>query len=389
MKYNFDEIINRENTDCLKWDCREQFFGRNDIIPLWVADMDFKTPDFIIDALRQRLEHEIMAYAYRPDSFFKAAQGWLKRRNGWNTDINHMTFTPGIVSALDIAVSACTNAGDKIVVQPPVYNPFFTAVQNHGRELVYNPLTEKDGYYTIDFDDLENKLANGAKMLILCNPHNPVGRVWTKDELLQIGNLCVKHNVIIISDEIHSDLIFKPYKHVHIASLSEEIGKQTLTFFAPSKTFNIAGLSTAIAHSVNPDILGAFKAKLESYHVQMGNIFGNVALEAAYNKGDEWLEQLLDYIEGNIDWVKNYIETNIPQIKVQKAESTYLMWLDCRALNLSQPNLVDFMVNKAHLALNDGAIFGKEGEGFMRLNAACPRATLKAAMEQLKQAINA
>ena len=320
MKYNFDEIINRENTNCIKWDYRNEVFQNPDVIPLWVADMDFKTPDFIMDAIRKMAEHEIMGYCFRPASFFESARDWLKRRNNWQTDSKDMSFIPGIVPALGFAVEAFTNKGDKIVVQTPVYHPFFAAVKDHDRELVENSLTEKDGYYTIDFKDLETKLSGGAKMLILCNPHNPVGRVWTKDELQKIGDLCVKYDIMIVSDEIHSDLVFKPHKHIHIASLSDDIAKRTITFIAPSKTFNQAGLATAIAHSVNEEILKAFNKQLEIWHVGMGNIFGNVALEAAYKYGDEWLDQLLEYLDGNMEYIKSYLEENIPQVKTRKSE---------------------------------------------------------------------
>lgn len=388
MKYNFDEIVNRENTQCIKWDNRESVFGRRDVIPMWIADMDFKTPDFIIDALKKRLEHEVMAYVFRPDSFYESASKWIERRNGWQVNSKDMVFTPGVVPALEFAVEAYTTPGDKIVVQPPVYTPFFNAVKNHKRELVENPLIETNGYYTINFDDLEQKFADGAKMLIFCSPHNPVGRVWTKDELLRLGNLCVKYNVILIADEIHSDLIFKPHKHIHIAALSDKIAQLTLTCFAPSKTFNIAGLSTAMVHSANPEILDKFRDQIQIYHAHMGNIFGNIALETAYSHGDEWLDQLLTYLEGNIDWVITYLKNNIPEVKAFKNEGTYLMWLDFRAFNICQTSLKDFMINDAGLGLNCGEIFGKEGKGFMRLNVACPRQIIEKAMHQLKHAID-
>ena len=388
MKYNFDEIINRENTNSIKWDFRKDIFGKADVIPLWVADMDFRTPDFILNAIRERAQHEILGYTYHSESFFGAARDWLLRRNGWQTDIKDMAFSPGIVPALSFAVKAFTNKGDTILIQPPTYMPFFSVISEHKRTMLSNPLIETDGYYEIDFDDFEQKLAGGVKLFIFCNPHNPVGRVWTKDELLKIGNLCVKYNVKIISDEIHSDLIFKPNKHIHLASLSNEIAQQTLTCIAPSKTFNLAGLSSSIVHSVNPDILNTFNSCIKLYHADMGNLFGNVALETAYKQGDDWLEQLLEYIEGNIDWVKSYLDKNIPQISVWKTEGTYFMWLNFKKLNLSQTKLNNFLINNAGLGLNDGVSFGKNGYGFMRLNTACPRALLQKAMQQLKSAVD-
>ena len=388
MKYDFDEIISRENTNSLKWDCCEVFFEKNDIIPLWVADMDFKTPDFVIDAIRKRAEHEIMAYTFRADSFFESARDWLYRRNGWQIDIKSMAYAPGVVPALNFAVESLTNPNDKIVIQTPVYPPFFNAVTDNGRTLVENPLIEKNGYYTIDFDNLEQKLADDAKMFIFCNPHNPVGRVWNKSELSRIAELCVKYNVKLISDEIHSDLIFKHNKHTYIASLSDEIAQLTLTCIAPSKTFNLAGFATAIVHSLNSDILSTFNKRIERYHIGMGNIFGNVAFEAAYKYGDEWLNQLLEYLDDNAEWVCNYLNENIPIVKACKPEGTYLMWLDFRELNMGVKELRNFLIHNAGIGLNDGFTFGKGGIGFMRLNIACSRTILKKALLQLKQAID-
>ncbi|MDR1055349.1 MAG: PatB family C-S lyase [Prevotellaceae bacterium] len=383
MNYNFDEIINRENTNCIKWDLRESVFGRADVLPAWVADMDFRTPDFVMNAIREKAEHEIMGYVFRPQSFFDSVRDWLKRRNGWQTDSKDMVFTPGIVPALNFSVEVFTDKGDKVVIQPPVYTPFFGAIKDHERELIENPLVEKDGYYTIDFEDMERKLANNAKMFILCNPHNPVGRVWTKEELLQIGNLCVKHNVLIISDEIHCDLVFKPNKHIHIASLSDQIAQLTLTCLAPSKTFNMAGFATSIAHSANSEILKKFNSFIERYHLNMGNIFGNIAFEAAYKYGDDWLDQLLDYVKANMEYVEAFLKENMPEIRTRKNEGTYLMWLDFKAFNLKDSDLNDMLINKAGLGLNSGIMFGLEGKGFMRLNVACPRATLEKVMKQL------
>ena len=385
--YNFNEIIDRSNTRCIKWDACTEFFGTDDVLPLWVADMDFRTPDFIIEALRKRLDHEILGYHFHPESFYKALQQWVWRRAQWNIKLEDMTFSPGIVPAINFAVQTLTITGDKIMINRPVYHPFIFAINDHHRRLINSPLKETNGKYCIDFDDLEKKLSDGVKMYILCSPHNPVGRIWSFDELKLIGNLCVKYNVILVADEIHSDLIIKPHKHTHIASISPEIAQQTLTFLAPSKTFNLAGVFTSIVHSENKQFLDSFKQYVNKMHVGYGNIFGDIALEAAYNHGDEWLEQLLDYIDGNCDFVINFLKEHIPAITTEKPEGTYMMWLDCKRLNLAPKKLDDFMIKKAKLALSSGHIFGKEGNGFMRLNVATQRSILTQAMQQLKQAI--
>lgn len=387
--YNFDKVIDRKGTDCAKWDGYQGIFGTDDVLPLWVADMDFQTPDFIIDALKKRLEHDILGYSVRSDSFFLATKNWVKRHGNWDIKSHELCFTPGIVPALNFAVNAFTQPGDKILINTPVYHPFFFAVNDHNRQLVESSLIEDKGYYTLDFEDIEKKLADGVKMYIFCSPHNPVGRVWTKNELEKIGELCVKYNVLLISDEIHSDLVFKPNQHIHMASISEKIAQKTLTFIAPSKTFNLAGVSTSVAHSSNADILCMFNSYIAKMHLSMGTIFGDIALEAAYNFGDDWLEQLLSYLDENFEYIIRFLENHIPQIKTLKPEGTYLMWLDCRDLGMTNKNLTDFMVNKAKLAMNPGTLFGIDGAGFMRLNAAAPRSILEEAMQRLKNAISA
>jgi cystathionine beta-lyase len=386
MIYNFDEIVERKDTNCEKWDNCKARFGRNDLLPLWVADMDFKTPDFIIDALKHRLEHEILGYQIRPASFYSAVKNWLQRR-GWEIDSHKIGFSPGVVPAINFAVEALTNPGDRILINTPVYHPFMYAINNHGRTLVKSSLVNSgNGYYTIDFDDFEKKLANGVKMYIMCNPHNPVGRVWTLDELTRIGELCLKYNVAVISDEIHSDLVFKPHKHTYFASISEKIAQQTVTFIAPSKTFNIAGLSSSVVYSDNAALHEKFSKFVNSFNISAGTIFGDIALEAAYTHGDEWLEQLLEYLDGNFEYVVNYLTKYVPRIKTRKPEGTYLMWLDCSELRMTPSQRSDFLVSKAGLALNPGHIFGEEGELFVRLNVATQRAMLEKAMENLRNA---
>ena len=387
MKYNFDELIDRRNTNCEKWDNCSARFGKNDLLPLWVADMDFKTPDFIINALKRRLDHEVLGYMVRPQSFFDSVKNWLKPR-GWEIDTTKLAFTPGIVPAINFAVQLFTKPGDKVLINSPVYHPFMFAINDNGRELVKSPLINDNGYYTIDFEDFEKKLASGVKLLIFCNPHNPVGRVWTREELQKVGELCLKYNVLVISDEIHSDLIFKPHTHTYFASISDEIAQNTLTFLAPSKTFNIAGLSVSVAYSDNSDIYNKFNKYVETLHVCAGTLFGDIAFETAYNEGQEWLNQLLEYLDGNFEFVIDYLEKNIPQIKTRKPEGTYLMWLDCRELCMDCEKLQEFMINKAGLALNPGLIFGDEGRQFMRLNTATPRTNLQKALENIKKAVD-
>ncbi|MDR1341292.1 MAG: PatB family C-S lyase [Prevotellaceae bacterium] len=386
MVYNFDELVERKDTNCEKWDnCRDRF-GRNDLLPLWVADMDFKTPDFIIDALKQRLEHEVLGYQIRPASFYNAVENWLHRR-GWQIDPHKISFSPGVVPAINFAVDVFTNPGDRILINTPVYHPFMYAINRHRRTLVKSSLINSgEGRYTLDFDDFEKKLADGVKMYIMCSPHNPVGRVWTLEELTRIGELCLKYNVLVVSDEIHSDLVFKPHRHTYFASISEKIARQTVTFIAPSKTFNIAGLSSSIVYSDNEALHEKFSKFVNSFSISAGTIFGDVALEAAYTHGDNWLSQLLDYLDGNFEYVVDYLKKYVPRIKTGKPEGTYLMWLDCSELNMTSSQIQDFLVSKAGLALNPGHIFGEEGEFFVRLNAATQRAILEKAMDSLRDA---
>ena len=386
--YNFDEIIPRENTDCVKYDIRKVIFGTEEVLPMWVADMDFRTPDFIIDAIKKRLEHEILGYTFRGKSFTDSIIKWNKKRHGWHIKPGWISFSPGVVPAVNMLVLSLTNPGDKIIVQPPVYFPFFSAVNNNDRTLVENPLKLENGRLSMDFDDLAKK-AKGATMMIISHPHNPGGSVWTKDELTRMAEICLENDVIIVSDEIHSDLIFPQFKHIPLASLSDEIARQTITCNAPSKTFNLAGLATSYLVISNNDYLEKYNAMLnDKIHANMGNVFGPVALQAAYDHGESWLDQLLDYVWKNVEYVAAFCENNMPEIKVIKPESTYMIWLDCRALNMKGDALKDFFIKKAGLGFNDGQVFGTGGEGFMRMNVACPRFTVEEAMKKLAHAVN-
>lgn len=384
MKYNFDEQIERCGTACEKYDSREAVFGNGNVIPLWVADMDFRVAPEILDSLRRRIEHGVLGYPTVATSCYHAVASWVKRRNGWDIKHEWITFCPGVVPALSLSVQAFTKPHDKVLIQSPVYPPFFSTVRSNDRTVIESPLLEADGYYTMDFDDLDAKLKD-ASLLILCNPHNPVGRAWKRDELMRLGELCVKHGVTVLSDEIHADLLMPPHKHTHFASLSPEIADCTITFMAASKSFNIAGLSLGVGISSNPELLAKYN-NLSRRNFLGENTFGLLGLEAAFNHGEAWLGQLVGYLSDNADYVVSFIREQLPKVRVRKQEATYLMWVDFRNLAMSQDELVDFMVNEAGLGLNNGRNFGENGAGFMRLNLACPRATLEKAMEQLKAA---
>ena len=386
MNFNFDQIIDRKGSSCIKYDGMEKFLGADDALPMWVADMDFLTPNYITDAIITRAEHGVFGYPMREESYFISLMGWLKRRHQWEVMRDWITFCPGVVPAVNMAVLAFTQPGDKIITQPPVYFPFFTAVNDHKRELVYNQLILKGGRLCMDFDNLEKLASEGAKMLILSNPHNPGGSVWTRDELTQMAEICLKYNVLIISDEIHCDLIYKPFKHTPVASLSHEISMQTITTVAPSKTFNLSGLSTSSVIIENDSLRRKFTATLDHLHIGGGNIFGNIASEEAYQHGDQYVDELMEYLMQNIETLEEYVATNLPKIKVIRPESTFLVWLDCREMGMNDNDLNNFFLLKAKIGLNPGIMFGPGGEGFMRMNIGCPKATLLQGLGQIKEA---
>ena len=388
MIYNFDEIIERSNTACVKYDLRKAFFGNEQVIPMWVADMDFRTPEFVINAIRQRAEHEILGYSIRPETYFTSLINWLRRRHNWEIQQEWIAFSPGIVPAVNMAVMAFSKRRDKIIVQPPVYFPFFDAVKKHGRKLVYNQLILENGRYRMDYENLEQLCREGARMLILSNPHNPAGSAWTSTELERMATICLKYKVLIVSDEIHGDLVNRGYKHTVLASLSPEIAAQTITMTAPSKTFNMAGMATASVIISNPLLRRKFWKVLDAIHIEMGNLFGNIASEAAYTHGDAWLDQLLGYIDDNINTLIDFAGKELPQLKVIRPEATYMAWLDFTQTGMDSVELKKFLIDKAGIGLNEGIQFGPGGEGFMRINLACPRQTLLKALQQLKEAFN-
>lgn len=387
MKYNFDEIIDRRGTDCIKWDAVGERWGRNDLLPLWVADMDFRTPPFVIDALKKRLEHEILGYTFACEEWYTSIINWLQQRYQWKVTREMLTFVPGIVRGLAFAIQCFTEKGDKVMVMPPVYHPFFLVTEKNRREVVYSPLVLRDGQYYIDFERFR-KDVQGCKMLILSNPHNPGGRVWTAEELEQIAEICYESGTLVISDEIHADLTLPPYKHSTFALVSDKARRNSLVFMSPSKAFNMPGLASSYCIIENDGIRHRFQEYMEASELNEGHLFAYLSVAAAYTNGTEWLDQVIAYIQANIDFTEKYLRDYIPGIHMIRPQASYLIFLDCRALGLSQKELVDLFVDGAHLALNNGTTFGKEGEGFMRLNVACPRSVLEKALGQLREACN-
>ena len=387
MKYNFDEVIERKETDSVKWDGVESRWGRNDLIPMWVADMDFRTAPFVVEALKKRLEHEVLGYTLACKEWSESIVKWLRNRHGWAIRENMLTFTPGIVRGLAFAVQCFTEKGDKIMVMPPVYHPFFLVSERNERQVVFSPLVLKEGSLYIDFDRFEKDIA-GCKLLILSNPHNPGGRVWTKEELHRIAEICYDKGTLVISDEIHADLTLPPYHHSTFALVSEKARMNSLVFMSPSKAFNMPGLASSYVVIENESLLNRFRTFMEASEFNEGHLFAYLSVAAAYSHGTEWLDQVIDYIQGNIDFTENFLKTNIPVIGMIRPQASYLIFLDCRKLGLKQEELNRLFVEDAHLALNDGTTFGKEGEGFMRLNVACPRSVLAQALQQLERAVS-
>ena len=388
MRYNFDEIIERKNTDCVKYDKLESYFGAKDLLPLWVADMDFKVPPCISESIIERANHEIYGYTFRGDSCINSIQNWLKTRHDWAIPKDWISSSPGVVTGLSILLMSLTNEGDQIAIQSPVYHPFAQVINDTKRKLVVNPLRLTDEGYQMDFEQLEELAKNGLTALVLSNPHNPVGRVFTKEELVQLGNLANTYDFLIISDEIHQDLIYEGYKHIPLASLSDELAQRTITCIAPSKTFNVAGLASSVIIIPNAKLKQKFETLLSSLHLNSGNLFGHTAMQAGYEDGAEWLDQLMAYLKGNVDFLRSYLKENIPTIKLIEPEATYLLWLDCRSLNIDTEKLNKLLIQKAGLALNKGTTFGNDGEGFLRINIGCPRSVLEKALEKIKLTVD-
>lgn len=386
MKYNFDEIVDRRDTDCVKWDSIKETYNKKDLLPMWVADMDFKAPPEVLKEISERVEHGVIGYNCMTDSLYNSIIKWVKDRYNWEIKKEWIVFTPGVVAGFNFGIRALTNKSEGVVIQPPVYPPFFNVVNNLERNLIESPLAVEDGKYSIDYQDLEEKL-DTSKVLLFCSPHNPVGKVWSKEELTKLKDIIVEKEGFIISDEIHSDLVYKSNKHVMIASLSKEIEQRSITLIAPSKTFNLAGLFTSVAIIPNDEIRDKVVKIIDGNSIGHVNVFGMIGLETAYTYGGEWLDQLLDYIESNADYVVDFIGKNIKEIKVNKPDGTFLMWLDCRSLGLNHEELHKLMIDEGKILLNDGFTFGKEGDGFLRLNIGCTRETLIEGLNRIEKAI--
>jgi cysteine-S-conjugate beta-lyase len=390
MKYDFGKPINRRNTASYKWDGAHLFLGERakDALPMWVADMDFGVPREVIDALKKTADHGIYGYSLTPDSYYDAVIRWMDRWYDWRIKREWIHHSPGVVPGLNCLVQAFTEKGDNIAIQPPVYYPFTNCIVNNDRKVVHNCLKLRDDRYAMDYDDLEEKLAaNNIKMLILCNPHNPVGRVWTKEELVKLGQICFKHNVLVVSDEIHADLTFRGFSTTAFANISDDFAQNTIVCTAASKTFNLAGLQTSNIIIPNERLGRIFSDHMKKLNLLRPNLFGQVATETAYNCGEEWLHQVKDYLQQNRDFIIRFIADNITGIKVIEPEGTYLVWLDCRGLGMEERELRIFMLDKARVALDDGYLFGPGGEKFTRMNIACTRATLQEALGRIEQAV--
>ena len=389
MKFNFNEKVDRSKNHAAKWEEMGAKFGSNDLLPMWIADMDIKTAPEIVEAIKEKADQAIFGYVYRPASYYETAAAWCEKRFGYKIDPKILIHSPGVVPSMNMLVKMLTKEDEKVLIQIPVYPPFAASVKTGKRTLVTNELVkDENGYYTIDFEDLEKKLSDEkVTLMILCNPHNPVGRVWKKEELQKIGDLCVKYNVRILADEIWRDLVLPGYTHTPIASLSREIENITITCFSPTKTFNIAGLQASFAVFPREEEWKAFDNELGEMDIKRNNPFSLVGFEAAYNHGEEWLSELLVHLEGNAQYVADFVKERLPEIKTVKPEGTYLMWLDFNGLNIAPEEITDMLIKDAKVAMNDGASFGANGKGFARMNIACPRYMVEDAMARIEKAV--
>lgn len=388
MKFNFDKIIDRTNNFSAKWSEMNKNFGTNNLLPMWVADMDFLTAPCVMEALKDRLEQGIFGYTTRPSSYNESIVNWLDNRFNWKINQEWLMFSPAVITSISLLIQNLTQKNDRIMIQEPVYSPFHSIVESNERNLVISPLVKlDDGSYVMDYEDIEAKIKD-VKVFILCNPHNPVGRVWTREELTRLGEICLKHNVLVISDEIHSDIILKNHKHTPFASISKEFRENTITCMAPTKTFNLAGLQSSFLVISNPYYYEVMDKAFSRLDIKRNNAFSLVATEAAYNYGEDWLYELIKYIEDNVDFAIDYIKNHIPQLKVKKPEGTYLLWVDFSNLNVDKKDLKNALINKGRIALSDGSSFGIGGDGYYRINLACPRSMVLEGLKRIEFAIN-
>lgn len=386
MKYNFDEIIDRRGTDCEKYDNLQVRFGREDILPMWVADMDFRVAPAVAEAALDCCRKGVFGYTFRSEEAKQAFVDWVGRRYGWQVDLSWLSSSPGVVTALALAVRALTAEGDKVLIQTPVYPPFYAVARENHRELVCSSLLIRNGRYEVNWEDFEDKIKQGVKLFILCNSHNPVGRVWSREELKRMGDLCCRYGVWIVSDEIHADLALFGNLHTVMASVSGEIAARTLTAMAPSKTFNIAGMMNSVVISSSAEILERYERELTALHLDTGNIFGHVTWKAAYRYGEEWLKELISYLEGNILYAEEFIRAELPDVRWCSPEGSFLLWLDFSLSGLSHEEVGRRLLEVARIGLNDGLTFGPEGEGFRRMNVGCSRSVLEEGFRRIKKA---
>jgi cystathionine beta-lyase len=389
-KEYFDYLLDRRNTNSMKWDGSKEKFNvsATDFIPMWIADMDFRCPQEVIEAVVDKAKIGAYGYSTKPDSFYQTIINWVDKHYHWQVKKEWIIFTPGVIPGYTIAIQQLTNPGDGIIVQQPVYYPFMDGVKNNGRKLIVNPLIEKNGFWMMDFEDLEKKAKDTkTKLMILSNPHNPVGRSWTKEELERVGNICADNDVILCSDEIHADIEMKGHHHQAVSAISEKIKNNTITHYAPSKTFNMAGIQTAYVIIPNPIIRKQIEHGMNANRIYNLNFFGDAALEAAYNESGNYVQIMCDYVNGNMDYMKKYIDEKLPMLKMEKPEATYMVWIDFKGTGLSTEEIEKFIVEKAHIGVDMGSWFGQGGAGYLRFNVACPRSILVRAMEQLEQAL--
>ncbi len=388
-RYDFDQVIDRKETGALKCDALQSLYGTTGLTPLWVADLDFAVCPDITEALKHRVEHPVYGYAMTPDSYWQSIINWLKKRHDFDVERHELTFVPGVVRGVAYAINYFTNRGDKIIIQQPVYHPFKMVIEGNERVVVNNPLKVTESGYEMDLEHLRKVIEEEhPKMMVLCNPHNPVGIQWDVDVMRELAAICRENGVIVVSDEIHGDLMLYGKPHIPFVEVSDDAAAIAITLGAPSKTFNIPGLVSSWVVVKSKELRKPFYNWLETNEFSSPTMFATIGAEVAYTHGEEWLNQLIEYIEGSIAMVEEYLEKNIPQIKVVRPQASFLLWLDCRGLDMSQPALVDLFVRKAHLALNDGTMFGKEGEGFMRLNIGSPRKVILEALSHLAEAVN-
>ena len=397
MKYDFDMEVDRRNSHSLKWEFMHtgeklthttRFLGESRVLPMWVADMDFVSPKPVVDALIKRAQQGIYGYTAPTQPFYNSLVRWMKRRHDWRIEPEWICITPGVVPALNMLVRSLVSPGDKVLIQPPVYHPFYRAIENNGAEPALNPLALEDDRYRMDFADLEAKCRDPkVKLAFLCSPHNPVGRVWTREELIRFGEICMHNNIPVVSDEIHGDLIHEDHIFTPFAHISNAFSENSITCTSPSKTFNLAGLRTSCIIIPNGNLRSGFEKVLQANGLFGVDAFGAVAFQAAYDHGEEWLAQLLEYIGGNLEYLERYVAQHIPRLKVISPEGTYLVWLDCRGLGLGRKALRKLMLESARIYLDDGFIFGPEGECFERINIACPRSILAEALDRIRGAV--